>query len=284
MPRATATTLALALACTGCAQPVMESRPADMDARSLAAAETAFAAHSVREDMRAAFLANFAGDGVFVRQGGWILAHPALQARPAPPIVLDWRPVHTEVAASGELGLSTGPWKLVEKAKPGSPAYGQYVSIWRREGDGPWKVVVDLGIANPGPSFWSDPLEALPVSREAHAAGDVREAETRFAQASAAEGLGPAYARFGSPRLRLYREGHDPMVGPEKGSDPSIARKGSDPIIWTVEQSQVARSGDFAYARGHYGVDARPLGYFLRVWRAENGEWRIVMDVVQDAS
>ena len=88
-------------------------RPIDPPA-SLAAAETAFAAHSVREDMRVAFMAAFADDGVFVRNG-WTLATASLKDRPAPPIVLDWRPVYTEVARSGELGLSTGPWKITSK-------------------------------------------------------------------------------------------------------------------------------------------------------------------------
>ena len=103
----------VALAATACAMPVTQPDPPE----SLAAAETAFAAHSVREDMRAAFLAAFADDGVFVRDG-WAVSNTYLKDRPAPPIVLDWRPVYTEVARSGELGLSTGPWKITSKEKP----------------------------------------------------------------------------------------------------------------------------------------------------------------------
>ena len=102
-----------ALVAAGCATPMTPTDSTDAPV-SLAAAETAFAAHSVREDMRAAFLAHFADDGVFVRDG-WTLSNAYLAGQPAPPIVLDWRPVYTEVARSGELGLSTGPWKIVSK-------------------------------------------------------------------------------------------------------------------------------------------------------------------------
>src|SRR2546430_3678148 len=64
---------------------------AEDDGSSLARAESAFAAQSVREDMRSAFLVHFAPDGVFVREA-WVNAHQYLAAHPAPPIVLDWRP------------------------------------------------------------------------------------------------------------------------------------------------------------------------------------------------
>jgi ketosteroid isomerase-like protein len=52
---------------------------------------------------------------------------------------------------------------------------------------------------------------------------------------------------------------------------------------WTVERSETARSGDFAYARGAYATRAAPgspSGWYLRVWRREGATWRIVMDVV----
>src|SRR5207253_11514121 len=138
---------------------------------------------SVREDRRAAFLAHFAADGVLVRNG-WVNAREHLAPRPAPPIVLDWRPVHAEVAASGELGLSTGPWKVTSKLDPDAPpAYGQFVSVWKRDAGGAWRVLVDLGISHAQPVFWDRPLEIIAVSAQPADAGDTIEAaEQRFAE------------------------------------------------------------------------------------------------------
>ena len=251
------------------------------DAVSLATAESAFAAHSVREDMRAAFLANFAADGVFVRKG-WTPAIADLQGRTAPPVVLDWRPAHTEVAASGEMGLSTGPWKLTSKSDPSAaPAFGQFVSVWKREPGGPWKVAVDIGISNPRDSLWDAPLEAMPsgtsVARDEKA---VASAEERFQLAERSSGVASAYRAFASQRIRFYREGLDPAVGREAAF--AVTDVIHDQLRWTVEQAEVSRSGDFGYSRGHYAAASAPekvLGYFLRVWRPENGGWRIVMDV-----
>src|SRR5258707_9770884 len=98
-------------------------------APSIAAAESEFAAHSVREGMRAAFLAHFTDDGMLVREG-WTNAIAFLGPRPDPAILLDWRAQYTETPAPGELGLSTPPWKLTRKEKPPTPPrYGQLVSV-----------------------------------------------------------------------------------------------------------------------------------------------------------
>lgn len=271
---------ALAAACS----PMSERPAGNADALSLAAAETAFAAHSVRTDMREAFLAYFAEDGAWV-DAGWKPARPALAAwTAAPAIVLDWRPVHTEVAASGELGLSTGPWKRTPKGKPAEPRYGQYVSVWRREPGGDWKVAADLGISNPQPTAWEAPLEALPAVIPGSFPPDrIEDAERRFGELQHARGTRAAYEAFASERVRHYTDG-SPAVGKAAvlagvAAEPQAAQA-------VVERSETARSGEFGYARGHYAGASAPnaaLAYFLRVWRAEGGQWRIVMAVENPA-
>src|SRR5258706_2448788 len=179
----------VALAAAGCAHEASRLDPMD-PAASLAAAETAFAAHSVREDMRAAFLANFADDGVFVRSG-WTLSNAYLATQPAPPIVLDWRPVYTEVARSGELGLSTGPWRITTRPKrEAPPSFGQFVSVWRRRPGGPWQVAVDLGIGHPQSALWQAKLDTTPLRAHEEAAREgLVAAEERFAATARSAGM-----------------------------------------------------------------------------------------------
>lgn len=275
--------LVAALAAAGCAQPPVQPTAVAVnpDAISLAAAETAFAAHSVREDMRVAFLAAFAEDGVLVRNG-WVNSNEHQRSSTAPPIVLDWKPVYAEVAASGELGLSTGPWKITSKEKPDTPpAYGQFVSVWRREAGGPWRVAVDLGIGHPQPTLWDRALEtALASGQSASASRGIESAELDFVSDAHAAGARAAYTRHGSERMRFYRNGIAPAAGkPAALASPAMT---NEKFSWVIDRVEIARSRDFGYARGSYAslaAPAKPLGYFLRVWRIEGGQWRIVMDV-----
>ena len=253
------------------------------DARSLAAAESAFAAHSLRTDMREAFIAHFAADGVMPR-GGWVNAREFLTPRPAPPILLDWRPVFTEVAASGEMGLSTGPSKITSKANPSEFGYGQFVSIWKRAPGGTWQVAVDLGISHAEPVFWDKPLETVAVSGDAAPAGDtIEDAERRFAEESRSHGARAAYEKHGSSSLRLYRSNVAPMVG--KQAALSWSGLAGEPHGWTVDKSETARSNDFGYARGSFSSmpGGASAGWYLRAWHREAGAWRIAMDVTNPA-
>ena len=258
--------------------------PALSPARSLAAAESAFAAHSVREGMRTAFMAHFAEDGVFVRDG-WRAARAWLAPRPDPPILLDWRPAHVEVAGSGDLGLSTGPWKLTSTAKPGEPpAYGQFVSIWKRESGGSWKVAVDLGISHPDGVLWDAELRTGD-SRGTRSRGTIDAAEDGFAIDARTRGLRAAYAEHAASDLRFYRNGAAPALGKAAALARDLPE--AKDWVWSVERSETARSADFGYARGRYAAASapdKPLGYFMRVWRFEPPAWRIVLDVVNPAA
>jgi ketosteroid isomerase-like protein len=277
--RTAAPILLAVIVLAGCAQapaPVATVEPAP----SLAAAESEFAAHSVREGMRAAFIAHFADDGVMVREG-WVNAIAFLTPRPDPGILLDWRPQYTETAASGEMGLSTGPWKLTSKTQPdAAPSYGQFVSIWRREPGRPWKVTVDLGISHPEATLWDRPLQAVALRGGVRAGPAIEAAEERFAADTRASGTRSAYARSGAENLRFYRGGFAPLLG--KAAALASPAMTDERYVWTIERTDIARSGDFGYARGSFAAASAPaktLGRFMRAWRVEGGEWRIALDV-----
>ena len=64
---------------------------------------------------------------------------------------LTWTPVHADMAASGDLGYTYGTFEFRSIGKDGKPSieYGKYVSIWKKQKDGSWKVVMDMGNASP---------------------------------------------------------------------------------------------------------------------------------------
>ena len=60
---------------------------------------------------------------------------------------LTWEPSRAEVSASGDLGYTVGRYTSVRVGNLGQEvrSSGLYVSIWRRQEDGSWKVEMDLG-------------------------------------------------------------------------------------------------------------------------------------------
>jgi ketosteroid isomerase-like protein len=66
---------------------------------------------------------------------------------------LTWSPVHIDVSVSGDLAYSFGNFEFRSVGKDGKPAveHGKYTTIWKKQKDGKWKVVLDMGNANPEP-------------------------------------------------------------------------------------------------------------------------------------
>jgi uncharacterized protein (TIGR02246 family) len=60
---------------------------------------------------------------------------------------LRWQPDEVHVSASGDLGYSIGTYERMSKDPSGRPtsATGTYVSIWRKQADGKWRAVLDIG-------------------------------------------------------------------------------------------------------------------------------------------
>jgi len=68
-----------------------------------------------------------------------------------PNLKLTWTPAKADVAASGDLGYTFGTWELTGQSQDGSPIRetGKYSTVWKKQRDGSWKVVLDLGNSDP---------------------------------------------------------------------------------------------------------------------------------------
>ena len=66
---------------------------------------------------------------------------------------LVWTPVGADISASGDLGYTYGNYEFHSKDKDGKPVVerGKYTSIWKKQKDASWKVVLDMGNATADP-------------------------------------------------------------------------------------------------------------------------------------
>jgi ketosteroid isomerase-like protein len=92
---------------------------------------------------------------------------PVVQGKPAilemvtaslaiPGFNVTWQPTEVSVSASGDVGYVVGTNEVTVPDGDGGliTTRGRYVAVWRKDGEGNWKCVID--ISNSGPS------EALP--------------------------------------------------------------------------------------------------------------------------
>jgi ketosteroid isomerase-like protein len=103
------------------------------------------------------FISYFADDASELQNGGGIVTGKTNIRQSLEPwgdLSLTWSPVEADMAASGDLGYTFGNYVLKAKDKDGKPVvqYGKYATVWKKQKDGTWKVVMDMGNSSPNPT------------------------------------------------------------------------------------------------------------------------------------
>jgi ketosteroid isomerase-like protein len=100
----------------------------------------------------------FAEDGVALGNGAAPLIGKVAIARSAnwspQAYQLTWKPTDAMMGPSGDMGYTWGHYEGHSKDANGNPVTtsGRYMTIWRRQADGAWKVVLDAGSTEPAES------------------------------------------------------------------------------------------------------------------------------------
>ena len=244
--------------------------------------EQAFSRMAAEKNTRDAFMAYIADDGLLFRPGAvngkkWMTEHPVPPSDKRP--LLAWQPAFAGMARSGDLGFTTGPWESKPDINDEKPsAYGHFVTVWKKQPDGSWKFVVDLGISHPqsgGPqTLWQPADMKMPSFKPVNVAAATEELLTRDRKFN--------FANYASPDVRLYRAGNLPYIGKQAAVAALATTKGQ--VTWQPIGGDVSRAGDLGYTHGTYEVadDTKNVierGSYVRIWQKQGGTWRIVMDV-----
>lgn len=253
---------------------------------ALIKAERAFAAMSEKDGMKKAFLTYLADDGV-IFQPGPVNGKSVWRTREGTTARLTWHPTLACVSSLGDLGFTSGPWVYTPEAYLDQPPrYGHFVSVWKKQRDGSWKVVADIGIRHDYPSG-KDSLVVLPAPIPPKKKRSMQQerklllaAEQKLSAVASSEGVAAALARFLAEDARVYRDGMMPFVGRDNALDE--LRPADSKVSYRVLYSSLSRAYDLAYTYGSYVIagESSGEGFFLRVWmRNEPGQWRLVVDV-----
>lgn len=67
-----------------------------------------------------------------------------------PGFAITWQPTKVEASRGGDLGYTSGTYELTMHDPTGKPTidHGKYVTVWKKQPDGAWKVVTDIMNSN----------------------------------------------------------------------------------------------------------------------------------------
>lgn len=268
------------------------------DLKSMVETERAFARAAAEKGTREAFAEFIADKGILFRPTPvvgkkWMQEHPLPSSTTRS--LLSWQPIFAAISRGGDLGYTTGPWEFKQDIKDArASAFGNFMTVWRKQPDGSWKFALDLGISNPEPKAPATTWQAPEVKSkiEGNFKGVNQESERaqllmvdrEFSNTSGGHGAAEAFSHYAATDVRLFRNGKFPFVGKLAATDALVPLTGE--LTWTPAFADVSLSGDLGYSYGIYELrektGARALsekGNYARVWKKINGYWKVVVDV-----
>ncbi|HSV62871.1 MAG TPA: nuclear transport factor 2 family protein [Chthoniobacterales bacterium] len=248
---------------------------------AMVAAERKFYQTGQEQGTRAAFLSFLADNGIVFRPGP-VNGKQSWTERAESGLDLVWEPTFAVMARSADFGYDTGPakWRPNKNEKNFS-GYGQFVSIWRRQMDGSWKVEVDCGIDNPKPPEKKETLRTVVPERNAKidvatSGPAFRTAQNAFVSLAKLDFV-KALREFGSDQVRLYRDGELPAIGKDAGAELLGPEQAGETM--EIMSGAMSSTGDLAYYYGKYTDGRTAGGHFLQIWQTNNaGAWKLVLD------
>ncbi len=268
----------------------MEGLPSSL--AQMVETERAFAARALVVGWKAAFLEYFADDAIGFEASAAGYAKEQIGKNPDPPAALQllWEPRFGDIAASGDIGYLTGPVRnILPSRNKGQPRHSIYASVWKRQRNGTFKVVMDVGVDTPSAAAFAAGFTRAPIANRF--TGDY---DDNTPPLGAADGVLNSALRSDAVRAyrgrlataaRIHRRNVLPVVG-----EPNILKWAATQPALAASDTRFAessRAGDLGYSWGTYqlprrGAAAAQEGFYVRVWvRERSGQWKIALDVTQ---
>lgn len=269
---------------------------------SLIEAERSFSRASEEKGIREAFLTWLAPDAVVFRPAP-VKGRPIYEKMdPANPAVLTWEPEFAEIAASGKLGYTTGPYELRPSRDVEPTGFGHYVSVWKKQPNGSWRVLLDIGVQHgpPGPAAGTGEVSSPAGRPQPIPTAKLRDIEYAFRifgnvfeKVVGETGLQKVMSKHGTEDVRVFRSGQLPAVGlsravalipPDEGKvNRARSRQGPSKSFTRIG---ISRTGDLVYSYGSIGSGKagalEGAASFLRIWRRDMSiatGYRICLDI-----
>ena len=209
------------------------------------------------------------------------------------PVVLKWEPEFMDISGSRDFGISTGPWEAQEYRPNTSPvSTGYFLTVWKKQSDGAWKVILDAGSTTPAPpgnnhtfSFPAGADKAVLNPGKENIESLSKELSDKEKQNLTVWKNNPVtstYTSFLAPNVRMQLNGHLPTTN----ADTIKVWIGQldKTLSWKSVGAGAASSGDLGFTYGLLEISGDPKGtkgHYVRIWRKRPGtNWNIVLEMI----
>ncbi len=249
--------------------------------KGLINAEKAFAAFTMAHTIKEGFINFMDSTGVVFRQGNAVNAIEAFRQQKAGPALLTWGPSFAVISASGDMGVTAGPFEFREKSRNDTPVNkGSFSSIWKINPRGEWKNLADLGV-----TYYSVPAPIKSVEQLSLPKGeiitfnfqDVLLNDHKLNEAIQQRDK-EAWKPFLAAESLFHIEGHTPYKGVEQ-INVGLKTVPNGAVLQSLSGG-MASSRDFAYTYGTVLVGDKKDNY-LRAWICRNGRWQVIMQTMR---
>lgn len=253
--------------------------------QKLVATEQAFAKASEMKGTKAAFLEFLADDGITFNPTE-TNGKTFWQNRPESTAWLDWSPDWADISSDGSFGYTTGGWNFYPKGKKGEAAgFGEYLTIWKKQTDGTFKAIVDIGVSHEKSADqikgWKSPVDA--GTGEMKVANGIK--LDALTDIFSKEILSQGYFNYLADDVVVLRDGHETFygktnafVGLEK-MDENFPKQSF--LNFKADVSPIY--GNMMFTKGIYQLTHKDKTFtrynFVQIWKYRRGKWQIVVDV-----
>ncbi len=250
-------------------------------------AEKAFAQTSIDKNTQTAFLTFLAPEAVVFEKGMPINGLSKWKSIDYKG-VLKWQPNWAGMAISADMGYSIGNWQAYpSKEATQASASGSFISLWKKQPTGDWRVLADIGVVYP-----SKPSDKLEERYSTFKPLDIKNLTTQterfafmkdhFYWKNTKTALNPFEPHL-SEKVIIFRNNTQPLIG--KTLSNTFLQKNFDKnLIYTGLKTLVSNAGDMACIYGTISGKNKAgkvvVGSYLRIWQQEAKDiWKIVVDV-----
>jgi ketosteroid isomerase-like protein len=254
------------------------------DLQKLVETEIGFARAAETKGTKAAFL-EFIADDSIVFQPAETNGKLFWKEKIASPALLIWKPSVADISSDGNLGYTTGGWESRPNGKESkATTFGQYATVWRKESDGKFKAVLDIGVSFDKSVIkpnWSAVKDAGIGEKSPKSQVDLGMLTDIYSKKLLSSG----YFNHLAADAIVLREKRQPFHG-KKQAFVELEKMDKDfpPDGFLNLTAKTSKNyGNLMYSWGVYQLTLKDNSIqkwnFAQVWKFRENRWQIVLDV-----